>query len=724
MVQLNLDPITQRVMIDDRSPTISALWDQAVQEAVVNTSAGPTIGSRAYAMVHTGIYNAWAAYDPIALSTQLPRELQRPPAEQTKANQQEAMSFAAYRILTDLFPSEVALFDNLMAELGFDPDNRTTNLSTPAGVGNVSAQALLEFRRQDGSNQLGTDPNGEIALPYSDTSNYQPVNSPDETRIIDQWTPERVPIDAEPGTEDRIQEFLTPHWQSVEPFAIASDGELRPEAPEPFLLTEAEVNLEQGTITLSDGSVLAITPALVGTVINPAFIEQAETIVEVSANLTDEQKIIAEFWEDGGGTSYPPGTWLTFGQFVSARDNHSLAEDAQLFFALGNAVFDAGIATWEAKRFYDYVRPVRAIRDLGQLGLLGEFDADLGGFAIEAWQPDQGTERILATDFLTYQTPGSDPSPPFAEYTSGHSGFSAAAATVLELFTGSETFDASVTFKAGSSRFEPEITPESPVTLSWETFREAADEAGISRIYGGIHFDDGDLNGRTLGTEVGEAVWEESSFFVGGGSTSVFGSLEADIIDSETSSDFDGQRDLIFSGTGDDVVDTSQAVFGKNRVYGGSSDDELFAGENDRLFGGTGNDTLEASESRGGNRLYGGAGDDIFFNGSSDRAFGGVGNDTFFMGEASGNNMITGGSDADIFAIANAGFPESPNTITDFTSGVDLLQIGGIGELNEFADLSLTESEVGTTVSFGAIAFAILQGVTASSLDSNDFSLF
>jgi hypothetical protein len=94
----------------------------------------------------------------------------------------------------------------------------------------------------------------------------------------------------------------------------------------------------------------------VGVDINPAFIQQAVDVVEFSANLTDEQKLIAEFWEDGSGTPFPPGTWMEFGQDISQRDNNTLDEDVQLFFALGNAVMDAGIATWEAKLSYNSAR--------------------------------------------------------------------------------------------------------------------------------------------------------------------------------------------------------------------------------------------------------------------------------------------------------------------------------------------------------------------------------
>ena len=516
---LKLNPNTQLVTVDNPTPSISVLWDRAVQQAVINTAPGPTIASRAYGILHTAMFDAWAAYDPTAIATQLGDDLQRPESEITEANKEEAMSFAAYRVLTELFPEQVEIFNELMVQLGFDPTNTTTDTTTAAGIGNVSAQTLLESRREDGSNQDGDDPNGTLGVPYSDITGYQPVNPSGDSLNIERWTPELVPIYAELGEEDRIQQFLTPQWGDVTPFALESGEQFRPEAPEPFLLVEGEVDLEAQTITLEDsGEVLPITRDLIGHAINPEFIEQAEKIIEISADLTDEQKLVAEFWEDGGGTSFPPGTWLTFGEFVSARDDNSLDDDAQLFFALGNAMFDAGVTTWEAKTFYDYTRPVRVVRELGELGLIGEFNKELGGYAIEAWAgPGEGTQTILASDFLTYQVPGGDPSPPFAEYTSGHSSFSAAGAEILQLFTGSDEFGASVTFEPGDSLFEPGVTPQEAVTLEWSTFSDAADEAGLSRVYGGIHFDDGDLNGRSLGREVGQAVWEQAQFFIQGG---------------------------------------------------------------------------------------------------------------------------------------------------------------------------------------------------------------
>ncbi|WP_283433255.1 DUF6851 domain-containing protein [Neorhodopirellula lusitana] len=515
---LTVDPDTQYVSVETEQPTLSVIWDNAVQNAVVVTAPGPTIGSRAYAMLHTAMYDAWSAYDANAVSTTLADTLQRPQSENNIANKTTAMSYAAYQVLTDLFPSQIDQFDIVMTELGLNPDDDSRDITTPIGIGNSFADKLLEYRHDDGSNQLGNDSSGTPGVPYSDTTSYQPSNPVGGVDNPDLWTPENVPVGVPADDSDhlRIQTFLTPHWGTVTTFGIDDVTTLRPVAPEPFLLVDGTVDVTAKQITLADGTVHSIDSSLVGTIINPAYLEQAQRIVQASADLTDEQKLIAEFWEDASGTSFPPGTWMSFGHFVSARDEHTLDDDAQMFFMLSNAIFNSGVATWDAKTHYDYVRPVRAIRTLGELGLIGTYSEEQAGWVIDAWVPGGGTESILATDFLTYQTPGSDPSPPFAEYTSGHSGFSAAGATILEMFTGSDDFGASVTFAAGSSRFEPGQVPEEAVTLAWDTFRDAADEAGVSRIYGGIHFDDGDLNGREIGNEVATQTWNYAQQFIQG----------------------------------------------------------------------------------------------------------------------------------------------------------------------------------------------------------------
>src|SRR5438046_3699358 len=139
-----------------------------------------------------------------------------------------------------------------------------------------------------------------------------------------------------------------------------------------------------------------------------------------------------------------------------------------MFFALTNAVFDAGIAAWDAKRAFDSVRPVTSIPYL------------FHGQQIRAWRPFQGTQTFDGALWVPYQ-PATFPTPPFPEFISGHSTFSTAGAEILKLFTGSDDFGDAVTLPAGSSTIEPGLTPTEDVTLYCATFTDAANEAGISR---------------------------------------------------------------------------------------------------------------------------------------------------------------------------------------------------------------------------------------------------
>jgi hypothetical protein len=108
------------------------------------------------------------------------------------------------------------------------------------------------------------------------------------------------------------------------------------------------------------------------------------------------------------------------------------------------------------------------------------------------------------------------PTPPFPEYSSGHSSFSAAGAEILRLFTGSDRFGGSVLLPAGSSKVEPGLTPQGDVRLSWRTFSDAANQAGMSRRYGGIHFKQGDLDGRLTGRIAARLVWAKARAYIRG----------------------------------------------------------------------------------------------------------------------------------------------------------------------------------------------------------------
>jgi hypothetical protein len=233
------------------------------------------------------------------------------------------------------------------------------------------------------------------------------------------------------------------------------------------------------------------------------YLAQAQALLDISAGLTDEQKMIAEYWADGPHSELPPGHWNLFAQFVSRRDHHGLSErgldaDVKLFFALTNAVSDAGCCAWDNKRAFNSVRPITAIRTLFR------------GRAVRAWAgPYQGTKPIDGASWFPYQQ-RTFPTPPFPEYSSGHSNFSAAGAEILKLFTGSDRFGGSVTLAAGSSRVEPGTVPAGDLTLSWASFSEAARQAGISRRYGGIHFEQGDMDGRASGRMAARIAWKKA----------------------------------------------------------------------------------------------------------------------------------------------------------------------------------------------------------------------
>ena len=544
MTSLVLDPASQTVSVNDPSPTVSVRWDRAAQAAVTADVSGPTIASRAYGLVHTAIYDAWAAGDDRAegIHFDADSDLADPEIE-------AAMSHAAHAVLVSIFPDQEAAFDARLRDMGLEPGAG----GEAAALGRAAGEAVIAARMDDGANQgQGYE---SVVDPCHDPI-YRAVNaSPMDMVDIERWTPESIPLDPEDASPE--QWFLTPHWGNVDTFGLESGDAVRPVAPEPFFMVDgATMDMDAKTITLADGTELPVSRDLVGTIINPGFIEQAERVVEASAGLTDKEKMIAEFWEDGARTSFPPGTMMTLAQFVSAREDHTTAEDAAMFLAMGNAQMDAGISAWDSKVHYDYARPVRAIRELGALGLIGEPGVDEmtgeTGHVVKAWGgPGEGKRIILAENWVSYQPPGGEPSPAFAEYVSGHSTFSAAGAEVLRLFAGSDRLGASVSFQPGDSRFEGETGPTDPVTLAWETFTQAADESGISRIYGGIHFDDGNLNGLGMGREAARATFErtmEALLGVGEGDDVLTGSAGDDVLAGLAGDD------VLTTGDGNDTI--------------------------------------------------------------------------------------------------------------------------------------------------------------------------
>jgi hypothetical protein len=278
------------------------------------------------------------------------------------------------------------------------------------------------------------------------------------------------------------------------------------------------------------------------------------------AVLADYARTLAEYWADGPKSETPPGHWNVIANEVSddmeehriggtGSEVDRLEWDVKLYFALNGAVHDAAVAAWGLKGYYDSARPISMIRYMGGKGQSSDpdgpsYDLDglplvpglvevitkassapggrhaaladhVGEIAIRTWKgfPEDpaaetsGVGWILAVDWVPYQLP-SFVTPAFSGYVSGHSTFSRAAAEVMTAFTGSSYFPGGlheVPVPAGSLKVEH--GPTEDVTLEWATYFDAADSAGISRLYMGIHIPADDFNGRRVGSECGRDAW-------------------------------------------------------------------------------------------------------------------------------------------------------------------------------------------------------------------------
>ncbi len=187
--------------------------------------------------------------------------------------------------------------------------------------------------------------------------------------------------------------------------------------------------------------------------------EVKELGAAVGSTRTEEQTEIALFWADGAGTETPPGHWNSIAQIIAAAQGNTLEENARLFALLNIAMADAAICAWDAKYTFHFWRPVTAIN-----------------FA----EPELNWASFIVT-------------PPFHDYVSGHSTFSGAAATVLALFYGTDDLP----FTTGSD-FLPGVYRSFPTCL------DAAEEAAVSRLYGGIHFRSANEDGLQAGIGIGE----------------------------------------------------------------------------------------------------------------------------------------------------------------------------------------------------------------------------
>ena len=221
---------------DNLPQNILIAWSGVAVRGLRDSRMGAPMAARALAVVHTCMYDAWAAYDDKAIGTQLSGALRRPSNLRTLENKEKAVSYAAYRALSDVLPADTeSVYKPLMRELGYDPDDTSTDIETPTGIGNVACAAVLEFRHHDKSNQLGDLAQGA----YSDWSGYNALNAP---ASVAARTPVNNPSHWQPLTYVDssgnlvLQRFLGAQWCYVTPFALTKGEQFRSAIePEPAI---------------------------------------------------------------------------------------------------------------------------------------------------------------------------------------------------------------------------------------------------------------------------------------------------------------------------------------------------------------------------------------------------------------------------------------------------------------------------------------------------------
>ena len=490
-----------------------------------------------------------------------------------------------------------------------------------AALGNYMAACMIEYGLQDGSNEENeyvnvfyepVNPSLVVELPGNPTlenpNRWQPLTL---EIFIDQGG--NIILGDTP-------EFLSPEWGTVLPFALSEDDLtvntrdgneywVYHDPGDPAYIdtvnasgTTAEymwgfalVSAWSSHLDPADGEMIDISPATYGNINKddyPTTIEglrdfydfenggdpsRGRDVNPITGEPYEPQfvprgdygRVLAEFWADGPDSETPPGHWYTL---INGVNSHPLAIkkfrgqgpvlddlewDVKSYFLLGGAMHDVAICAWGMKGWYDYLRPVSALRSMADRGqssdenlpsyhiagipltpglieLVGVNDPlavnapeNIGKIKIFAWKGPEfindpltdvaGVDWILAENWWPYQRP-TFITPPFAGYVSGHSTYSRAAAELLTLLTGSEYFPGGMgEFYCEKNEFLVfEDGPSIDLTLQWATYRDASDQCSLSRIWGGIHPPVDDIPGRLIGEKIGKDAFAfAEKYFLG-----------------------------------------------------------------------------------------------------------------------------------------------------------------------------------------------------------------
>ncbi|MDB4265391.1 vanadium-dependent haloperoxidase [bacterium] len=571
-------------------------WNEENLAAIRIDFPAPTVHARNLFYLSVAMWDAWAAYDQGSIGYLHNENASVPLGSTLDLAREEAISYAAYRVLRQRYSfstnsaTTLAALDARMATLGYDQSIVTEVGEFPAAVGNRIAAAINTYGMNDGA--------GESSAPgYTDTVGYSPINAPlildtDDTAAgfpngwvdLNRWQPLAFDVAFTQNGQiaSQVQKFVSPHWGGVKAFGLFSndlnsDG-LYFDPGEPPKLGEAgdldfknnavEVLAYSALLDPAQTETINLSPSArgnnpLGTNDGTGHPTNPATGLPYPDNIVlhaDFGRCVAEYWADGPESETPPGHWNVIANEVTdeilanpalelriggSGDILEVMEwEVKLYFAMNAALHNTAVAVWGVKKHYDYVRPISAIRYLGRLGelplvpgLVEEVTAEtagtyhshlvssIGETAVNTWPGEPadpatqsgGRDWILAKEWLPYQR-DTFVTPAFAGYVSGHSGFSRAAAEVMTSMTGSPFFPGGLfthVVPAGGLLFEN--GPTADVPLQWATYYDAADEAGESRIYGGIHVSPDDGPGRVMGASIGKAAfshakayWEDS----------------------------------------------------------------------------------------------------------------------------------------------------------------------------------------------------------------------